>query len=86
MIIEVHNIKCGGCMNSIRKAVKDIEGVEDVIIHDDKETVEISGNTDRHAVVSELARLGYPEKGNNNILHKTKSFVSCAVGRITAEE
>lgn len=85
MKIEVHNIKCGGCMNTIKKAVLNIDGVQDVAIHDDKETIEITGEANRDMVVSELARLGYPEKGNNNLLHKTKSFVSCAVGRMSAE-
>jgi len=85
MKIEVHNIKCGGCMSTIRKAVLSLEGVQEVAIHNDKETIEISGNANRELVVSELARLGYPEKGNNNLRHKTKSFVSCAVGRMSAE-
>ena len=72
-------------MNTIKKAMLTIEGVQEVAIHDDKETIEISGEANREQVVSELARLGYPEKGNNNLLHKTKSFVSCAVGRMSAE-
>ena len=72
-------------MNTIKKAVLTIEGVQEVDIHDDKETIEISGDANRELVVSELARLGYPEKGNNNLLHKTKSFVSCAVGRMSSE-
>ncbi len=85
MKIEVHNIKCGGCMNSIKKAMLAIEGVQEVNIHDDKETIEIEGTANREVLVAELARLGYPEKGNNNLLHKTKSFVSCAVGRMSTE-
>lgn len=72
-------------MNTIKKAMLTIEGVQEVAIHDDKETIEILGEANREKVVSELARLGYPEKGNNNLLHKTKSFVSCAVGRMSAE-
>ena len=85
MKIEVHNIKCGGCMNTIKKAISSMDGVDEIAIHDDKETIEVSGNVNRELVVSELARLGYPEKGNNNLMHKTKSFVSCAVGRMSAE-
>ena len=72
-------------MNSIKKGLRTIEGVEEVLIHDDKETIEISGNPNRDLVIAELARMGYPEKGNNNLLHKTKSFVSCAVGRMSTE-
>jgi copper chaperone len=85
MKIEVHNIKCGGCMNSIKKSMLNIEGVEDVLFSEDKETVEIVGAANRDNVVEALAKLGYPEKGNNNLLAKTKSFVSCAVGRMGAE-
>jgi copper chaperone CopZ len=84
MKIEVHNIKCSGCMNSIKKALLSINGIDEVKIHDDKETIEVSGSADRELIVSELARLGYPEKGNNNLIHKTKSFISCAVGRMSA--
>jgi copper chaperone CopZ len=86
MKIEVHNIKCGGCMNTIKKALLGINGVDQIEIQDDKETIEIHGSAAREVVVAELARLGYPEKGNNNLIHKTKSFVSCAVGRMSAEQ
>jgi copper chaperone CopZ len=70
-------------MNSITKALKELDGVEAVDFSEDKEMIEISGPADRDAVVTKLAKLGYPEKGNNNVLHKTKSFVSCAVGRMS---
>lgn len=83
MKIEVHNIKCGGCMNTINKALTELDGVNEVNISDDKETIEIIGSADRLVVVEKLAKLGYPEKGNNNLLHKTKSFVSCAVGKMS---
>lgn len=83
MKIEVHNIKCGGCMNTINKALTELDGVDKVNISDDKETIEIIGSTARIKVVEKLAKLGYPEKGNNNLLHKTKSFVSCAVGKMS---
>lgn len=85
MTIEVHNIKCGGCMNSIRKALLSLKGVDSVTIHENKETIDVAGGANREVIVAELARLGYPEKGNNNLIHKTKSFVSCAVGRMTSE-
>lgn len=85
MKIEVHNIKCGGCMNSIKKSMLKITGVEDILFSEDKESVEIIGDVNREIVVEALAKLGYPEKGNNNLIAKTKSFVSCAVGRMSAE-
>lgn len=81
--IIVENIKCAGCMNSIKKALLDLNGVENVSIDKDTETVNVEGSTLREEIVGKLAQLGYPEKGNNSLIHKAKSFVSCAVGRMS---
>jgi copper chaperone CopZ len=88
MKIQVENIKCGGCMNSIKTALLKIDRVQEVTIDKDTETVHVSGSDslDREALVQQLAKMGYPEKGNNNILHKAKSYVSCAVGNLTSKE
>ena len=81
--IEVENIKCGGCMNSIKTAVLKIENVTEVTIDKETDTITINSNTDRVVLVNTLSNLGYPEKGNNTLLHKGKSFVSCAVGNLS---
>ncbi len=88
MKIQVENIKCGGCMNSIKTALLKIDPVQEVTIDKDTETVHVSGSDslDREALVQQLAKMGYPEKGNNNILHKAKSYASCAVGNLTSKE
>jgi copper chaperone len=83
--IIVENIKCAGCMNSIKKALLDLEGIEQVSIDKTTETVNVEGRALREEIVHKLAQLGYPERGNNSLLHKAKSFVSCAVGRISEE-
>lgn len=80
--IEVENIKCGGCMNSIKTALLKISGVENVSIDKDTETVTIDGTSDKNILVQELSKLGYPEKRNNNLLKKAKSYVSCAIGKM----
>ncbi|MCS6822087.1 MAG: heavy-metal-associated domain-containing protein [Microscillaceae bacterium] len=83
--IQVENIKCGGCMNSIKKALQAIEGVQTVEVWKETETVIVEGVANLyHKITEKLASLGYPEKGNNNLLHKAKSYISCAVGRLTA--
>ncbi len=86
--IQVENIKCGGCMNSIKTALLKITNVQEVSIDKDTETIHINSNEplDRENMVNQLAKMGYPEIGNNNILHKAKSFVSCAIGRINDEK
>ena len=81
--IEVENIKCGGCMNSIKTALQKIETVGDVTIDKESDTITVNSKTEREILVATLSKLGYPEKGHNTLLHKGKSFVSCAVGNMT---
>lgn len=81
--IEVENIKCGGCMNSIKTALLKIENVSEVTIDKETDTIIVHSETDRTVFVNVLSGLGYPEKGHNTLLHKGKSFVSCAVGNLT---
>ncbi len=81
--IEVENIKCGGCMNSIKTALLKIENVDEVTINKETDTITINSSIDRVVFVNALSHLGYPEKGNNTLLHKGKSFVSCVVGNLS---
>jgi copper chaperone len=86
-IIFVENIKCGGCMSSIKETIKKLDGVSDVTIDKDLDQVTVSGeNINREAIVDKLAHLGYPEKGNNNAFAKVKSYISCAIGNMTSKE
>lgn len=80
--IAVENIKCGGCVNSIKNALLKISGVENVSIDKDTETVTIDGTLDKNILVQALSKLGYPEKGNNNLIKKAKSYVSCTIGKM----
>lgn len=83
--IQVENIKCGGCMNSIKTALMKISGVRSVDIDKDKESVTIDSDVEKSILVEVLTKLGYPELGNNSVLQKAKSYVSCAVGNLTTE-
>lgn len=80
--IEVENIKCGGCMNSIKTSLQKIETGINVTIDKATDTITINSDAERELLVAKLSKLGYPEKGNNTLLHKGKSFVSCAVGNM----
>ncbi len=85
MEILVENIKCGGCMNTIKKAILEIKGTSNVEINLEEEKISLNANEDsRPQIVAKLHKLGYPEKGNNNIIEKAKSYVSCAIGRMSA--
>lgn len=86
--VEVLNLKCNGCANTITKGLLSIEGIENVSI--DVATSKVSFvSTEEEALKSvkeKLATMGYPEVGGDNtIIHKAKSFVSCATGRMIAE-
>jgi copper chaperone len=82
--IFVENIKCGGCIKSIKEALQQIAGVNTVMVDKDKESVVVTGtDIGRGIIIDKLGELGYPEKGNNSLLKKVRSFVSCAVGKMS---
>ena len=85
--LTVENIKCNGCMNTIKGAMLKMEGVEEINIDLETEHIHIEGNEsmDKESIVKKLASLGYPEVGNNNLVRKAVSFVSCAIGRLDKE-
>lgn len=80
--IEVENIKCSGCANTIQKKLLKIDKVKDVSVDVENGNVVITGDADRDIIVNKLQELGYPEKGSNTVLHKAKSYVSCAIGKM----
>jgi copper chaperone len=86
-VIEVENIKCGGCARTINGKLSAIEGVSDV--HNDLENGRITLDApedSRAQLVQTLLAAGYPEKGSLEGIQaakaKAKSFVSCAIGRM----
>lgn len=85
--IHADNIKCGGCANSIVNGLSNLDGVENV--HVDIPTCLITidhrSDMDLDPVKSKLAQMGYPEFGTSRLRHKARSFVSCAVGKLSEE-
>lgn len=89
--INVENIKCGGCAATIRSKLEAMEGVDKVDVVIDEGTVHVdAADHTREAVAARLHKLGYPESGTAEGIAaataKAKSFVSCAVGRISSED
>ena len=87
--IQIENLKCGGCANTIKKGMLAIDGITTIDI--DIEKSEVVFDSEESTIVKaareKLAKMGYPEVGtSNSTLQKAKSFVSCAVGRMTSEE
>ncbi|TXG35118.1 heavy-metal-associated domain-containing protein [Seonamhaeicola maritimus] len=85
--LEIQNLKCGGCANTIITKLSDLELVDDVVVNNDDNSVTFSYKNEEtlNAVKNLLAKLGYPEVGDKNALTtKAKSFVSCAIGRMNS--
>jgi copper chaperone len=91
---EVSNIRCGGCANSIRKALSEagFTDVEvDLTCEPRKVTLELNDEAQTAQFRAVLRGLGYPLSDEKISLAdsaglKAKSFVSCAVGKFTPTE
>jgi len=89
--IEVENIKCSGCANTIRKRVAQVPGVAGVDVDVEQGRVQVEADEAvRSAVVEALLHAGYPERGSAEgmaaLKAKATSFVSCAIGRMSADK
>lgn len=86
-VIEVENIKCGGCANTIEKQLRQIGSVSAVSIDIGAGRVTVEAAADSRArLVETLLKNGYPESGSTAGLKaaqaKARSFVSCAIGKM----
>jgi len=86
--IHVENIKCGGCEKSIIKGLTSIEGLSNIVIDRDQQLISVNADASlREVLVLKLKSMGYPEQGSVSGLDaglaNAKSFVSCAIGRIS---
>jgi copper chaperone CopZ len=82
--IFVENIKCGGCMTSIQHALLKIKGIEKVEIDKEAEKISLMGhNYELGEVLASLNSMGYPQNGENTLFKQAKSYVSCAVGKMS---
>lgn len=86
--IQVENIKCGGCANSIRKKLLALDGVSAVEVQVEDNIVEVEAAAEQKpSIIEALLSMGYPEAGSVHGLasasSKAKSFVSCAIGRMS---
>lgn len=93
-VFEVANIRCGGCANTITKALKE-GGFEEVSVdlscEPRKVTADILDEAQSAHFKAILRSLGYPLIGEeegviDNAALKLKSFVSCAVGKFSTDE
>ena len=86
--IHVENIKCGGCEKSIVKGLNTIKGLSNIVIDRDQQLISVTAEQSlRDAIAAKLKSMGYPEYGSVSGLDaglaNAKSFVSCAIGRVS---
>lgn len=83
--LEIQNLKCGGCANTITNKLNDVEGIADLNVDNNNNTVSFFYENENTLLEAKnlLNKIGYPVVGDkNDLTTKAKSFVSCAIGRI----
>ena len=84
--LYIQNLKCGGCANTITKNIVVLGGITNVTVNVEESTVTFNYETEAQLVEvkEKLKTLGYPEDGATNSLgSKAKSYVSCAIGKMS---
>ncbi|MDZ4664627.1 MAG: heavy metal-associated domain-containing protein [Bacteroidota bacterium] len=90
--VVVDNLKCGGCANSIKKGLMSFSEVSEVNVDTETDTIEVTHLDDfeKKKIKDKLYSMGYPEKGTleglDKIVTGAKSYVSCAIGKLSKEE
>ncbi len=84
--LNIQNLKCHGCANTIVTQLSKLNGISDVTVDNETDAVSFNYSSDIELELAKnkLSDLGYPVVGESNSLpKKAKSFVSCAVGRMS---
>ena len=59
--LTLQNIKCDGCVQSIKNAMKKYPNISEVLVTKENGKVSINGeNLNESAIIEELNKLGYP--------------------------
>lgn len=68
--LKVKNIKCGGCVNTIMKAVSQLKGITDVAVDQKNSSISFDYHTLNQygGVINKLRDLGYPPISDENTL------------------
>lgn len=86
--LEVENVKCGGCANTLISSLKEEFGEVsvDLDVHPRKITLDLEDEK-KDSLKLKLRALGYPLSsdelsGLQKATTTAKSFVSCAIGKV----
>ncbi len=84
--LSLHNLKCGGCASTIINALSKIDTLTNIKVDIENELVSFDYKSPQslEQAIQRLQKLGYPLATNDNHLRdKAKSYLSCAIGRIS---
>ena len=59
-MFHVSGMKCGGCVETVEKALKDVVGYESAVVDLELGTATVMGDIDPQAVCQALTEAGYP--------------------------
>jgi Copper chaperone len=70
--VNIQNLKCHGCANTITKRLSELEDVTNVVVsnNDDSVTFEYTQDATVEKATKLLSQLGYPITGEDNSLGK----------------
>jgi copper chaperone CopZ len=89
---QVQNVKCGGCANTLRKALEDDFGEVRVELRTTPREITLEIEEEKIPLLRQkLISVGYPLVDEeldtiDTISTKAKSFVSCAIGKMDQKE
>jgi copper chaperone len=85
LILEVENIKCGGCANGIKQRLQKVDASAEIDVDVTQGTVKITSDkqVDKEVYSDILKQMGYPEVGEGNLVTTAKSYVSCMIGKMS---
>lgn len=82
--LYIHNLKCSHCETIIIEKLSKLKHISHVFIKRQYATVTFEHETakDIDLVKTTLSKMGYPPFGEkNNLIKKTKSYLSCAINQ-----
>lgn len=83
-IIEIQNLKCGGCEAFIVNGLSKVSGIDSIEVVQHDATVRFTYETmeDLEEARTKLRSMGYPPLNEKNSLgSKAQSYVSCFIGK-----
>lgn len=84
-ILHIQNLKCEGCVQSIKSTLSSIPGISKLKIDLEKEQIDFESLSEEDVLlaIDKLKKMGYPlYSSENSFLKKSKSYISCAIGRM----